>query len=163
MGGGDLLIRGYRDTDLDALFCLDEICFEKDFRFDRKSMKRFAAARNAITLVAEKIDGKIVGFVIAHLERMPVGVRGYVVTLDVSVEWRRVGLATRLMEEAERRTFAAGARWMELDVFTGNTEATRFYERLGYLCVGTRPWFYGATAGGAGLDALAYRKELSAL
>jgi ribosomal-protein-alanine N-acetyltransferase len=163
MRADDLVLRDYREADLEDLFHLDEICFAEEFRFDRKSMRRFAAAQHAIPLVAEKKSGEIVGFVIAHLERTLRGERGYVVTLDVSVAWRRVGLATRLMREVERRAFTAGARRMELDVFTGNLGAIRFYERLGYERVGMRPWFYGVRVNAVSLDAFAYRKQLTAL
>jgi ribosomal-protein-alanine N-acetyltransferase len=63
----------------------------------------------------------------------------------------------------ERRAFTAGARRMELDVFTGNLGAIRFYERLGYERVGMRPWFYGVRVNAVSLDAFAYRKQLTAL
>jgi ribosomal-protein-alanine N-acetyltransferase len=76
------------------------------------------------------------------------------VTLDVAENYRRVGLAGRLMREVEARAATAGARSMELHVFTGNEGAIRFYERLGYARVGVRRRFYGA----AGLDAFVYRR-----
>ena len=60
------------------------------------------------------------------------------------------------MLEAEARVFAQGARWMDLHVFTGNAQAIRFYERLGYQPVGELRDFYGK----AGLDAFECRKYL---
>jgi len=120
-------------------------------------MRAFAEERGAIALVAETTDGELVGFVIVHVERGAAGRRGYLVTLDVAEEWRRKGLAGRLMREAEARTVAAGARWMELHVFIGNEAAIRFYERLGYERVAMRRRFYGAD----GLDAFVYRKEIA--
>jgi ribosomal-protein-alanine N-acetyltransferase len=163
MGAVEIGLRDYRETDLEAMFLLDEICFAPEFRFDRESMRAFAGARNAITVVGEQIGGAIAGFVIVQMERTAAGWRGYVVTLDVSPECRRAGLGGRLMREAEARAFAAGARWMELHVFTGNEGAIRFYERLGYVRVGVEPRFYGATAEAGGMDAFVYRKELTAL
>jgi ribosomal-protein-alanine N-acetyltransferase len=82
-----------------------------------------------------------------------------VVTLDVAEESRKRGLASRMMQEVERRARAVGARRMELDVFTGNEGAIRFYERIGYERVGVRLGFYGAP----GRDAFVYRKELAGL
>jgi len=159
MNSAEIELRDYRETDLETMFLLDAACFAAKFRFDRESMRAFAGARNAMAVVAEKSGCSMVGFVIAHVERTAAGWRGYVVTLDVSVECRRAGLATRLMQEVESRAFAAGARYMELHVFTGNEGAIRFYERLGYVRVAMRLRFYGAD----GLDAFAYRKELTAL
>jgi ribosomal-protein-alanine N-acetyltransferase len=68
-------------------------------------------------------------------------------------------LAQRLMKESEASAMAAGARWMQLHVFTGNEGAIRFYERLGYGRIRVRRGFYGA----AGLDAFVYGKELANL
>ena len=155
----EISLRNYRGLDIEAMFRLDVACFAPEFRFDRESMRVFAEERDAIALVAEKMDGELAGFVIVHVERVAAGRRGYVVTLDVAETWRRRGLARMLMREAEKRAVAAGARWMELHVFTGNESAIRFYERLGYERIAMRRRFYGAE----GLDAFAYRKELASV
>jgi ribosomal-protein-alanine N-acetyltransferase len=153
----EIPIREYRGSDLDALVALDEMCFEERFLFDRESMRAFAEEKGAIVLIAEA-DGGVAGFVIVHVGLTRRGRVGYVVTLDVAEEWRRRGLAGRLMGEGERRAVDAGARRMELDVYAGNAGAIRFYERMGYACVGMRRGFYGA-----GMDALVYRKELGSV
>jgi ribosomal-protein-alanine N-acetyltransferase len=153
----EISLRNYRGLDIDAMFRLDVACFAPEFRFDRKSMRVFAEERDAIALVAEKIDGELLGFVIVNIERLAAGRRGYVVTLDVAEAWRRRGLAGILMREAAARAVAAGARWMELHVFTGNEAAIRFYEQLGYKRIPMMRRFYGAE----GLDAFVYRKELA--
>ncbi len=159
MSLAEIVLREYREADLEAICRLDEDCFAAAFRFDRKSMREFAEARNAICLVAETRRGEIAGFVIVHLDRVAAGLQGYVVTLDVAEEYRREGVASRLMLEAESRAGAAGARRMELHVFTGNEGAIRFYERMGYSRLAVRRRFYRAD----GLDAFLYRKELAVL
>ena len=58
--------------DLDRIVRLDERCFDEEFRFDRSSMKAYAEARNAVSLIAEK-EGEIVGFAIAHIDRIAAG------------------------------------------------------------------------------------------
>lgn len=149
-------LRVYRKQDLDAIHRLDQLCFSNEFRFGRESMRAFAEAHDAVTLIAEASGGEIVGFVIVQIERRGDIIHGYVVTLDVAEKRRRRGLAQMLMLEAERRAVAAGALWMELHVFTGNEGAIRFYERSGYTQIELKRRFYG----GAGLDAFVYRKEL---
>jgi ribosomal-protein-alanine N-acetyltransferase len=153
----EVSLRNYRGLDIEAMFRLDVACFAPEFRFDRRSMRAFAEERDAIALVAEKIDGELVGFVIVHVERLASGRRGYIVTLDVAEAWRRRGLAAMLMCEAEARAVAVGARRMELHVFTGNDAAIRFYERLGYERIAMMRRFYGAEE----LDAFVYRKEMT--
>jgi [ribosomal protein S18]-alanine N-acetyltransferase len=152
----EIFFRDYRATDFEAMFQLDEACFAEEFRFDRESMREFAEERNAVVQVAEKVDGEIVGFVIAHFECVASEWRAYIVTLDVAPLHRKKGLATRLMREVEVCALAAGVGWIQLHVFTGNEEAVRFYERLGYQRTRVRRGYYGST----GLDAIVYRKDL---
>jgi [ribosomal protein S18]-alanine N-acetyltransferase len=149
-------LRKYREGDLEAIYELDQLCFSKEFRFDRESMRAFAEAKGAVTLIKEAGGDEIAGFVIVQVERRGGSVLGYVVTLDVAEKCRRRGLARTLLLEAEKRAALASALWMELHVFTGNEAAIRFYERSGYARVGLRRRFYGA----AGMDAFVYRKEL---
>jgi ribosomal-protein-alanine N-acetyltransferase len=147
-----VVLRGYREGDLDAMFRLDEVCFEAPFRFSRASMRRFAEARRARVVIAE-LDGELLGFCIVHVERESVG---YVVTLDVAAEHRRSGVATRLMERGEAEARAVGCSSMALHVFTGNEAAIKFYERMGYGFWRDDKDFYGV-----GVDALIYRKGIA--
>ena len=146
----DFLFRGFRAGDLEAMYALDVVCFEKPFRFSRVAMRRFAEARRARVVIAER-DGVLVGFCIVHVEAEV----GYVVTLDVAPEFRRHGLASRLMERMEDEAREAECVAMALHVFTGNGAAIRFYERMGYGFWQKAKGFYGV-----GVDALVYRKGL---
>jgi [ribosomal protein S18]-alanine N-acetyltransferase len=154
----EVVLREYVEGDLDKIVRLDERCFDEEFRFDRRSMRAYAEARNAVSLIAEKED-EIVGFAIAHIDHIAAGWRGYVVTLDVAAEYRRRGLAGQMMQAVEMLAEEAGALRMELHVFTENEAAIRFYERIGYERIARRHRFYGAE----GLDAYEYRKELTNL
>jgi [ribosomal protein S18]-alanine N-acetyltransferase len=155
----EIFFRDYRANDLEGMFELDEACFAEEFRFDRESMREFAEEQNAIVRIAEKVSGEIAGFVIVHVEYVVTAWRAYVVTLDVAAECRQTGLGRRLMREVEANAMAAGVRWIQLHVFTGNAGAIRFYERMGYERISMQKDFYG----GAGLDAFVYGKELHAL
>ena len=144
-------LREYRSGDLDAMYQLDLVCFEPPFRFNRRAMRFFAQAPGSISLIAES-GVKLVGFCVVQVKEQV----GYVVTLDVAPEWRRHGLAMRLMKELEMQARAAGAMEMALHVFVGNLAAIRFYERIGYVRTGLAKSFYGR-----GVDALVYRKACS--
>jgi len=151
----DFLFRGYRAGDLEAMYALDMVCFEEPFRFSRREMRTFAEARGAKVVIAE-LDGVLAGFCIVQVEAAKRGGLGYVVTLDVAMEFRRRGLAARLMERVEGEALAVGCAEMRLHVFTGNEAAIRFYERTGYEFVRRDVGFYGAV-----MDALVYRKVLA--
>jgi ribosomal-protein-alanine N-acetyltransferase len=138
---------------------LDELCFSETFRFDRRSMRRFAEARGAFVVIAEDALelGAMAGFVIAQLEGKAPEQYGYVVTIDGALEWRRGGLGGQLLARAEQKVREAGVERMGLHVAVDNEAAIRFYERLGYQCVGVAKRFYRE----AGLDGLIYIKELA--
>ncbi len=140
-------LRGYLPSDLDTMVSLDDTCFDPPFRFTRAGMKSFAEAKRAYVVVAES-DGELAGFAILHAVRAD----GYVVTLDVVPEKRRVGVATQLMAELEQEARRSGCLGLALHVYAGNDPAIRFYERLGFVFQVTVRGFYGE-----GLDALAYR------
>ncbi|WP_263381464.1 GNAT family N-acetyltransferase [Granulicella arctica] len=149
-------IRQYVSADLDQMVALDDECFAEEFRFSHPMMKRFAEARNALTLVLDSEDGGLLGFIIVHIEGGPDGGLGYVVTLDVAAAARRHGVAARLIHEAERRAEVKGALRMMLHVFVQNEPAIRFYEQRGYRMIGLEPEFYGGT----GMDAYLYSKSI---
>jgi len=143
---------------------LDEACFSATFRFDRSSMRRFAQAQGAVVVVAERALGALQdgsawamsGFVIVHVEGSGAERYGYVVTIDVAPELRRAGLGEQLLRRAEEQVGAAGVGRMGLHVAVDNDAAIRFYESLGYVCVGVAKRFYST----ARTDASIYLKEL---
>jgi len=143
-------LREYGPADLEAMYALDLRCFEPPFRFSRRAMRDAAESPGALTLLAEA-EGQLAGFCLAHMQEHV----GYVVTLDVAPEWRRRGLARRLMAGMEEKALEVGGEAMALHVFTGNTAAIRLYETAGYARLGTAAAFYGP-----GRDALIYQKRL---
>src|SRR5580698_5724220 len=143
-------LRKYDSDDLEAMFRLDEACFEEPFRFTQTAMRRFAESRKARVVIAES-DGTLAGFAILHVE----GHVGYVVTLDVAEAFRRSGVARQLMQALENEAVQAGCAVVGLHVFVGNDSAIRFYERNGYARAGVVSAFYGG-----GLDAWMYGKKL---
>ncbi len=147
-------LRPYDSADLDAMVALDDVCFEEPFRFRRSSMKSFAEAKNACTLVAEDV-GKLAGFCILHVEMSRRRVVGYIVTLDVAVAYRRHGVAKELMQAVERMALADECSAMMLHVYAKNEGAISFYQGLGFAMLYVEEGFYGD-----GLDALVMHKRL---
>jgi [ribosomal protein S18]-alanine N-acetyltransferase len=149
-----ITLRPYRSNDLDAMHALDVVCFDKPFRFSRSAMRRFAEAQKARVVMAEDRDA-LVAFVILDIEDTEEGRFGYIVTLDVSPEHRRMGLAAQLIQEAERLAYRAGCAAIVLHVFTGNVPAIRFYLGRGFVQLHREDDFYGS-----GMDAWVFHKLL---
>jgi ribosomal-protein-alanine N-acetyltransferase len=149
-----LRIRPYREEDFEAVYRLDEVCFEPEFRFSRASMRRFLTSRRARVVVAE-IAERLIGVSLVHVESAGDTALGYVVTLDVDPGSRRMGVARALLLASEAQACAEDCRAMVLHVFAENRSAIEFYESMGYRAGHTVEDFYGA-----GLDAVVYRKRL---
>jgi ribosomal protein S18 acetylase RimI-like enzyme len=64
------------------------------------------------------------------------GVTRRLFALDVGVAYRRLGLATRLVQEVERLVALDGHTMIQLDVAVDNTAAIALYEKLGYEPIG---------------------------
>jgi ribosomal-protein-alanine N-acetyltransferase len=144
-------LRQGREDDIRAMYMLDLVCFDEPFRFTLPAMRRFVQQPGAIVLVAEA-QTRLVGFIVVHLVRKKTG---YIVTLDVAAEFRRMGIAAALVRAAERQVRDCAAPAMALHVSTANAPAIAFYERTGYIRLEHSPGFYSA-----GHDAFTYRKEL---
>lgn len=142
-------LRAARARDLDALFALDQACFEPDIAYTRGQLRDLITRPHAVGLVAE-VDGALAGFAIGHRT----GGRGHVVTLDVAGGRRRQGVGRELMRQLVERLESAGARLIRLEVDLRNAGAIRFYERLGFRETRTLRDYYGD-----GLDGLEMVRE----
>lgn len=60
------------------------------------------------------------------------GHRGWINYLAVAPQYRRQGIATRMMEAAEKRLRSAGCPKINLQVRTSNKAVIRFYENIGF-------------------------------
>lgn len=102
---------------------------------------RDARAR-AITLVAE-LDGEIVGFVDARLERSPDPMHRdmlycHVAEIAVSRRHQNRGMGGQLLEKAEAWGRQNGAAFASLEHHVANTRAGNFYQhRMGYSVAAT--------------------------
>ena len=147
------VLRDYRPSDLEELWRIDRQCFAEGISYSRRELEFYVRRPRAITLVAEA-DAKVVGFIIADLDRRG---NGHVITIDVLPHARRGGLGSTLMEAAEQRLIAAHAKRVYLETAVDNAAALAFYKRHGYSVVGTIPRYYLDS-----IDALVMEKPLPA-
>src|SRR5262245_48683203 len=108
---------------------------------DQAAVQRVVGSE-AITLLAAKLDGRIVGFLALVMFPIPTGFRAWIedVIVDESVRGRGVGeaLTKRALELAE----AAGARTVDLTTRPHREAAGRLYERVGFAARTTRNYRY---------------------
>jgi len=107
-------------------------------------MEEVAKSNDKAVFVAHH-DGKLVGFVLLHLEsRARVFVEkehGLIVDLAVTERYRRCGIGERLVSRAVRWFKSQGVEIMEVRFATANPLSTAFWHKMGfapYLVTGMR-------------------------
>jgi ribosomal-protein-alanine N-acetyltransferase len=146
-----LRIREYRRGDFDALWALDQECFEPGIAYSRAELMFYLKRKGAIALVAETEAG-LAGFLVAEVKRAALG---HIITIDVAAGQRRSRVGTGLMQAAEEHMRRAGATLCLLETAVDNRAAITFYQRHGYSVLKTIPRYYKGE-----LDALLMGKRL---
>lgn len=123
------IIRSYRASDRDDVERLWSRVFPDDPPWNAPALmiERKLRVQPELLLVGE-IDATIAGAVIAGFD----GVRGWIHHLAVAPEFRRCGLATKLMRAAEAGLGKLGCSKVNLQVRATNREVVAFYQTLGY-------------------------------
>lgn len=147
-------LRAYQAQDFQALWKLDQRCFEDGISYSKAELQQYLQLKTAFALVAQpEGDSAICGFIIAHRRR---GGFGHVLTIDVAPEFRQHGVGTLLLRAAHARLAKEGCHTMFLETAVNNLPAISFYKRHGYSVVRTLPRYYQAT----GMDAFLLSKPL---
>ena len=155
-------LRTYTPADFETLYEIDQACYEPGIAYSRRELRNYLRFPGADCVVAEaevKIHTKaksrkasIAGFCVTAHE----GDWGYIITIDVLESYRRAGVGTLLLTEAERRLAANGATEIALDTAIDNAAGIAFWRKHGYRIRGTRKGYYPG-----GRDAYAMAKRIA--
>ena len=108
---------------------------------DRAAVQRIVGSE-ATTLLAARLDGKIVGFLALVMFPIPTGFRGWIEDVIVDELARGQGIGEALTREALNLAEAAGARTVDLTTRPQREAAGRLYERVGFAARTTRVYRY---------------------
>jgi ribosomal-protein-alanine N-acetyltransferase len=131
-----LFIRKMTLDDVPAVVDLDQRSFslpwpERSFRFE---LTDNPASR---CWVAE-LDGNIIGMIVVWL----IVDEAHVATIATHPDFRRKGIAKRLLSHALQKLLEQGARSSFLEVRASNLAAQELYRKFGYEETGRRPRYY---------------------
>lgn len=70
----------------------------------------------------------------------PRGPRAYLGLLSVDPRWQAKGIGSRLMTIAEEHCRKLGCKYMDIKTVNVRTELAGYYEKQGYIAVGTTPF-----------------------
>jgi len=137
---GSVLIRRMELEDVPTAHAIDMMSFnlpwpERSFRYEVSDNLN---SRCWVTEVV--VDGmpRVVGMLVLWLVLDEV----HIATLAVHPEFRRRGIANRLLVESLRIAHDEGALCAMLEVRAGNIPAQEMYRKLGFDAVGRRPQYY---------------------
>jgi RimJ/RimL family protein N-acetyltransferase len=160
------LVRPAAPADAEALVRLgravaaeDELwlTYDRSPSDERRNVKSARRDPNAAVFVAETPEG-VVGRISVARDHNPYSHHVAELGLMVTVNERRRGIGTALMEEAEKWARASGVTKLELHVFPHNAPAIALYRKLGFHEEGHRQGHY-RVAGGY-VDAILMAKSL---
>jgi len=143
-------LRDYAPRDFETLYEIDHQCFDPAIAYSRFDLRNYLRLSGADCVIAEA-SGETAGFLVTAHENSV----GAIVTIDVLAAYRRQGVATLLLAEAERRLAAGGTRLIELETATDNASAIAFWKKHGYRTEGVKKQYYPD-----GRDAFTMTKQL---
>lgn len=122
--------------DVEQVVAIDQASFslpwpEKSFRFE---VTDNPASR---VWVAES-DGKIIGMIVAWMFVD----EAHIATIATHPEFRRQGIASKLLIHTLHSVMSEGAKSSFLEVRAGNIAAQEMYRKLGFEETGRRPRYY---------------------
>ena len=117
--------------DLLAIEQLEKDCFPTE-AFNRRLIKNLLINTKSVIIKATEPSGEIVGNIIGTTKRENCISVGRIFSLCVLDEYRKKGIATRLVQLLEEEFSLRGIKKIRLEVSTHNNIARMFYERHGY-------------------------------
>jgi ribosomal protein S18 acetylase RimI-like enzyme len=108
---------------------------------DLAAVQRIVGSQ-ATTLLAARLDGKIVGFLSLVMFPIPTGFRAWIEDVIVDESARGRGVGEALTKKALELAEAAGARTVDLTTRPHREAAGRLYERVGFATRTTRNYRY---------------------
>lgn len=162
MSGREILVRGARESDIDAVLAIERVSFADPW--DRDSFELaldptrmlFLVAEEPATAVREQDDSArpaLLGYGIALLLLD----EGEVADLAVAPDARGRGVGARLLDALTLAAHSTGVRSMYLEVRESNVRARTLYASRSFAPVGRRRGYYRNPTE----DALLLRRDLA--
>lgn len=126
---GEIVVRSYDSADQPGVLALWALVFAEDpvWNDSLEMIRRKQTVQQELFFVCCAGD-QVVGTVMAGFD----GVRGWVHKVAAHPDYRRLGIASRLMQAAESGLADMGCPKLNLQVRAGNSSAVEFYTSAGY-------------------------------
>ena len=122
--------------DVPAAYAIDMSSFT--LPWPERSLRFEVTDNPAARCWAAELDGRLVGMLVLWL----IVDEAHIATIATHSDFRRQGIAKRLLVEALKSAYAEGARSALLEVRAGNQAAQEMYRKFGFEVVGRRERYY---------------------
>lgn len=129
-------IRDAEQADVPEIAALERECFSTPWT--EEIIRSQLGGSGKIMLVAEEDDGRLAGY----MGLQYVLDEGYVSNVCTAPEFRRRGVASRLVDEMTERARKLGLSFLSLEARASNEAAICLYGRKGFKKAGLRPGYY---------------------
>ncbi len=114
---------------------IEKLCFSKPWSEKALESELSKDISNFLVAVYQKA---VVGYIGLHI----VSDEAYIANLAVLKEYRKNGIARKLLQTAEGLSFGMGAKFISLEVRKSNKEAINLYKSEEFKIAGNRKNFY---------------------
>ena len=123
----NIIIRRIRDEkDLQSIYLIEQIAFRNPYSYELLNI--LATFHSEAFFIAE-INGRIVGYIVSVIRRSYIG---HILSIAIDPTYRRLGIASKLIEETETYFKRRNILVLRLEVRTNNLVARKFYLKLGF-------------------------------
>lgn len=123
-------------------FCeIENQCFDQE-AFTKRQLAYLLSDYNTIGLVA-KANSDVAGFIISQVEIENDTLYGHIITVNVAPNYRRKGIATKMLRETEQILREKGISECRLEVREDNSAALKLYQNSGYMKIARLEKYYG--------------------
>jgi ribosomal-protein-alanine N-acetyltransferase len=124
-----MIFREANLEDAEELKRLDELCFSRQVQYDELQFLYYITDSDIHSLVIDH-NKRLIGFIIYSTDKT--AQTANIVTLDIHPDFRRKGLATKLLDTAESQLDKIRTKTITLQVSVNNMPAQNFYKAKGY-------------------------------
>ena len=132
------LRNSYSPQDPDTIVAIENECFPEGKRYSAELLRYLFESSDSIFFIAQH-DATIVGFILADMKNAP---EGYISTLDVTENFRKKRVASKLLSAVESAFTERHCKQIMLEVAIDNKAAIGLYEKAGYSKAGKKQKFY---------------------
>lgn len=127
-------------ADMDAISAIEKVAFTIDAYSERTFADLFQKAGD--TFLVAKTEQGIIGYIAASVVKQ----EGYIASVGVLPDYRRIGIGQMLVEGVKKRLIEKDVEAITLHVRNTNEPAIRFYLKLGFVIQATVPKYYSDSA-----------------